>query len=65
MAEIEEILIEVKKTRLTIVLVEQNAIAALRIADRCAILDDGAIVFTGSPDEILANEEIRREFLAL
>lgn len=64
-AEIEEILIEVKKTRLTVILVEQNAIAALRIADRCAILDDGAIVFTGSPGEIRANEEIRREFLAL
>jgi branched-chain amino acid transport system ATP-binding protein len=64
-AEIEEILIEVKKTRLTVILVEQNAIAALRIADRCAILDDGAIVFTGKPDEIRANEEIRRELLAL
>jgi branched-chain amino acid transport system ATP-binding protein len=63
--EIEQILLEVKKTGLTIVVVEQNAVAALRIADRCAILDDGSIVFTGQPDEVLANEEIRREYLAL
>ncbi len=63
--EIEHILLEVKKTGITVILVEQNAIAALRIADRCAILDDGAIVFTGKPDEVLANEEIRREYLAL
>jgi len=48
----------------SVILVEQNAIAALRIADRCAILDDGAIVFTGKPDEVLATEEIRREYLA-
>jgi branched-chain amino acid transport system ATP-binding protein len=63
--EIEGILVEVKKTGITVILVEQNAVAALRIADRCAILDDGAIVFTGKPDEVLANEEIRREYLAL
>jgi branched-chain amino acid transport system ATP-binding protein len=63
--EIEEILIEVKKAGLTVIVVEQNAVAALRIADRCAILDDGAIAFTGHPDEVLANEEIRREYLAL
>jgi branched-chain amino acid transport system ATP-binding protein len=63
--EIEQILLEVKKTGITVILVEQNAIAALRIADRCAILDDGAIVFTGDPREVLANEEIRREYLAL
>jgi len=63
--EIEGILLEVKKTGITVILVEQNAIAALRIADHCAILDDGAIVFTGDPREVLANEEIRREYLAL
>jgi branched-chain amino acid transport system ATP-binding protein len=63
--EIERILVEVKKTGLTVILVEQNAIAALQLADRCAILDDGAVVFTGKPDEVLANDEIRREYLAL
>ena len=63
--EIETILLEVKKTGITVILVEQNAIAALRIADSCTILDNGAIVFTGDPREVLANEEIRREYLAL
>jgi branched-chain amino acid transport system ATP-binding protein len=63
--EIEAILVEVKASGLTIIIVEQNAVAALRIADRCTILDDGAVVFTGAADEVLANERIRREYLAL
>ncbi|WP_119460379.1 ABC transporter ATP-binding protein [Rhodospirillaceae bacterium SYSU D60014] len=64
-SEIEQILLEVKKAGMTVIVVEQNAVAALRIADRCAILDDGSVVFTGDPGEVLANEEIRREYLAL
>ena len=64
-AEIEELVIALKGTGLTIVMVEQNAIAALRIADRCAILDTGRLVFSGSPAEVLSNAELRREYLAI
>jgi branched-chain amino acid transport system ATP-binding protein len=64
-AEIEAILLAIKSTGITILLVEQNAVAALRIADRCTILDDGAIVFAGRPAEILENEELRRRHLAV
>ena len=63
--EIEELLQEIKGTGLTVLVVEQNAVAALRIADRCGILDDGQMVFTGVPAEVLASEEIRREYLAI
>jgi branched-chain amino acid transport system ATP-binding protein len=45
--EIEHILLELKKTDITVILVEQNAIAALRIADRCAIL--GANTWRSEP----------------
>ncbi len=64
-AEIEAILVAIREAGITILLVEQNAIAALRIADRCIILDDGAIVFAGRPAEVLASEDIRRRYLAV
>ncbi|HEX7002765.1 MAG TPA: ABC transporter ATP-binding protein [Trueperaceae bacterium] len=63
--EIEEILVEIKQAGLTIILVEQNAVAALRIADRAAIIDDGQVVYEGSPSGVLENEELRRDYLAL
>ncbi len=64
-AEIEALLVEIKKAGLTIILVEQNAVAALRIADRAVIVDDGRIVFSGEPETISADEELRREYLAV
>ncbi|MGA7487037.1 MAG: ABC transporter ATP-binding protein [Xanthobacteraceae bacterium] len=63
--EIEELLVELKKAGLTVILVEQNAVAALRIADRCCILDNGQVVFQGPPRDVLANPEIRQAYLAV
>jgi branched-chain amino acid transport system ATP-binding protein len=63
--EIEEIMHGLKEEGLTVILVEQNAVAALRIADRVAIIDNGRVVFSGDPDEVLASEELRRDLLAL
>jgi branched-chain amino acid transport system ATP-binding protein len=63
--EIEELLVELKNLGLTVIVVEQNAIAALRIADRCTILDNGAVVFQGGPDEVLSEPEIRQAYLAV
>lgn len=64
-AEIEETLVQLKNEGLTIILVEQNAVAALKIADRAAIIDDGQIVYEGAPDTVLSNEQLRRDYLAL
>ena len=64
-AEIEELIVELKKGGLTVIVVEQNAIAALRIADRCTILDNGQVVFDGSPAEVLGNAELRQAYLAV
>ncbi len=63
--EIEDILMEVKKAGLTVVVVEQNAVAALKVAERAVILDDGQVVFDGSPREVMDNEELRAEYLAI
>jgi len=63
--EIEEILKIVKKAGITSILVEQNAVAALRIADRAVIMDAGQVVFRGRPQDVLDSEELRREYLAV
>ena len=63
--EIERILHEVKKLGFTVVIVEQNAIAALNLADRAIILDMGEVVFDGSAREVIDNVELRQEYLAI
>ena len=56
-------IIEVKKTGIAILMVEQNARQALAIADRGFVLVTGQNRFTDSGQVLLANEEVRRSFL--
>lgn len=63
--DIERALIEVKNEGITTILVEQNAVAALKLADKALILDTGEIVYSGSAQEVLDNEELRHEYLAI
>jgi len=63
--EIEKTLIHIKQQGMTTVIVEQNAVRALELADRAVILDTGGIVFDGTAAEVLENEELRAEYLAI
>jgi len=63
--EIERILESVKELGITTIIVEQNAVAALNLADRAVILDMGEVVFDGTAQEVLDNEELRHEYLAI
>ncbi|MFP3384357.1 MULTISPECIES: ABC transporter ATP-binding protein [Tritonibacter] len=63
--EIEKTLIHIKEQGMTTVIVEQNAVRALQLADRAVILDTGGIVFDGTAAEVLENEELRSEYLAI
>lgn len=63
--EIERILMEVKKLGITTVIVEQNAVAALQLADKALILDMGKIAFRGTAKEVLEDQELRHEYLAI
>ncbi len=63
--EIEKILENIKALGITTVIVEQNAIAALHLADRAIILDMGLIVFDGIAQDVLDNEELRHQYLAI
>jgi branched-chain amino acid transport system ATP-binding protein len=63
--EIEKILNEIKALGITTIVVEQNAIAALRLADRAVILDTGEVAYSGTAKDVLDNAELRKEYLAI
>ncbi|MFT5659238.1 MAG: branched-chain amino acid transport system ATP-binding protein [Gammaproteobacteria bacterium] len=63
--EIEKTLQQIKTLGMTTIIVEQNAVAALHLADRALILDMGQIVFDGTAQEVLDNEDLRHEYLAI
>ena len=63
--EIEKTLVTIKELGITTVIVEQNAVRALELADRSVILDTGSIVFDGTAAEVLENESLRAEYLAI
>jgi branched-chain amino acid transport system ATP-binding protein len=52
-----------EKTGMTILLVEQNANQALRLAHRGYVLANGRIIMTGTGKELLANKEVRAAYL--
>lgn len=63
--EIERILHSIKPLGITTIIVEQNAVAALKLADRAVILDTGEVAFSGTAKEVLDNAELRHEYLAI
>ena len=63
--EIERTLAQIKSLGITTIIVEQNAIAALKLADRAVILDTGQVVFDGTAQEVLDNDALRQEYLAI
>ena len=52
-----------KKFGLTILLVEQNARGALRVADRGYVLETGRIILQGPSEELLSNKDVQRAYL--
>ena len=63
--EIEKTLRLIREQGITTIIVEQNAVAALKLADRAVILDTGGVVFSGTAKEVLENEKLRHEYLAI
>ena len=61
--EIFDIIQDVHKEGMTILLVEQNAQMALSIADRAYVLETGRIVMEGTGAELLTNEKVRTAYL--
>jgi branched-chain amino acid transport system ATP-binding protein len=54
---------EISKRGISILLVEQKLTIALKISQRLYVMGHGQIVFEGTPDELRANDAVRREWL--
>ena len=55
----------IKDQGITAVIVEQNAVRALNLADDSVILDTGSVVFDGTAKEVLDKKELREEYLVI
>ena len=60
---VAETLGELRRRGLSVLLVEQKLTIALQVADRCLVMGHGEIVFQGTPDELRASAEVRKEWL--
>ena len=61
--EIFDIIRDIHKAGMTILLVEQNAQMALSVADRAYVLETGRVVMEGTGAELLTNERVRSAYL--
>ncbi len=58
-----DIIKEINRQGVTILLIEQNANMALQTADRGYVLETGRITLTGKGRELLVNEDVKRAYL--
>ncbi|SFF78688.1 amino acid/amide ABC transporter ATP-binding protein 2, HAAT family [Halobacillus alkaliphilus] len=58
-----EVIQKINKDGTTVLLAEQNAFAALKIADRGYVFESGSMVVKGSSEELLANDTVRRAYI--
>ena len=61
--DIFSIIRRVNQDGITVLLIEQNANAALRIADYGYVLETGTIALSGTGEELLKNESVREAYL--
>jgi len=61
--EIFRVLLQLRREGTTILLVEQNARAALELSDRAYVLETGRIELSGASKELISNEEVKKAYL--
>jgi branched-chain amino acid transport system ATP-binding protein len=54
---------EINQAGMTILLVEQNARAALKLANKGYVLETGSIALAGPAEQLLADERVRKAYL--
>jgi branched-chain amino acid transport system ATP-binding protein len=63
--EIARVIRELKGEGLAILLVEQNLALGLSVADRCYVLNKGQVVFESAPQQLRANEQVKKQYLGV
>jgi len=61
--QVAELLETISRRGVSILLVEQKLTIALKISHRVFVMGHGQIVFEGTPEDLRANEQVRREWL--
>ncbi|BCH22774.1 ABC transporter ATP-binding protein [Mesorhizobium sp. L-8-10] len=64
-AQILDVVKNLKALGITVLLVEQNAYAALKVADRGYVMETGRITMSGPAEELIADERIRAAYLGV
>ena len=62
---IEEAVHRLREQHLNVLLVEQSFRLATALADRCYVISKGQIVYEATPDELKANEEVKKSYLGV
>ncbi|MDY0238453.1 MAG: ABC transporter ATP-binding protein [Campylobacterales bacterium] len=62
-AEVFETIVRLKEEGITILLVEQNAYAALRVSDYAYVLENGKITLEAYASELIDNDDVRKKYL--
>lgn len=60
-----QIVIEIRRYGVTVLLVEQRVLEALEIADKGYVIQSGRVVMSGSSKDLLESEEIKRAYLGM
>lgn len=62
-AQVKDLILEIARRGTSVVLVEQKLTVALKIANRVLVMGHGSIVFEGTPADLAAREDVRRDYI--
>lgn len=65
MAKVARIIEDINKTGITIILIEQNANLALRLAHKAYVMERGKVVLKGTGQELIGNKHVREAYLGV
>ncbi len=63
--DVEDAINRISDDGTTVLLIEQNAAAAIEISEQCYVIDQGEVVFEGTAEELRADEEARQRYLGV
>jgi branched-chain amino acid transport system ATP-binding protein len=63
--EIMDLIKDIRREGMTVLLVEQNVRQSLKLADRAYVMENGRIVLTGKGRELLGNSDVKKAYLGI
>jgi branched-chain amino acid transport system ATP-binding protein len=64
-ALLAEMILEIRKEGVTVLLAEQNLHFCAKVSDRSYVIDKGSVMYEGKMEDLLTNEEIKEKYLAV